>query len=113
MRFVVGIALWLVATASGLIAAAWFTLAGLGWSNGFFTRRYWEEGEGDIGVGLSVFGLVVWLALLWWSFAVIRGGSAPPSTAARVTSGVLVWVSVAAVLIACVASLVLKRTVTR
>ena len=102
MRQVSGILLWVVATVGGVLGAGWFGLAGLGWSNGFIKRIYWDESESGIGVAFGVFGLLIWLALLGTSFAVMRGGNRPPSRATRVTSAVLTAVSVVLVVVACV-----------
>ncbi|MFK3678026.1 hypothetical protein ACI2IP_09845 [Microbacterium sp. NPDC090218] len=105
MRLFSGILLWLVATVSGIIGGAWLMLAGLGWSGGFFTRGYWEDGEGEIGVGFGVFGLLVWLGLLAASFAVLRGGAHPATRGRRIASVVLTVVSVAVVVTVGVLSL--------
>lgn len=105
MRMLGGFLLWVVATLLGLLAAAGFSGAGLGWANGFIKRSFWEDGESEIGIGLSIFGLVVWLVLLGLSALTIRGGDQTASKTARVTSSVLVALSVAVVLVACVVSI--------
>ena len=105
MRMLGGILLWVVATLLGLIAAAGFSGAGLGWANGFIKRSFWEDVESEIGVGFSIFGLVGWLVLLGLSALTIRGGDHAPSKTARVTSSVLVALSIAVVLVACAVSI--------
>lgn len=79
----------------------WFSLAGVGWSQGFITRTYWEEGEGEIGVTFAVIALVVWLILLRVFAAVLRGSSSAESRGARTTSLTLTVTSVAVVLGLC------------
>ncbi|WP_194421351.1 hypothetical protein [Microbacterium abyssi] len=101
MRQAAGIVLSAVATVSGVIGAAWFNLAGLGWSGGFFKRIYWDESESGIGVAFGVFGLLVWLALLGASFAVMRGGASPASRAVRVVSATLLAMSIGVVVVCC------------
>jgi hypothetical protein len=105
MRLFSGILLWLVATVAGIIGCGWLTLAGLGWSGGFFTRGYWEDGEGEIGVAFGVFGLLVWLGLLGASFAVLRGGAYPATRGVRIASVVLTIVSILVVVVMGVLSL--------
>lgn len=100
MRHASGILLWFIATVSGLFGAGWLNLAGLAWSGGFYTRIYWDESESGIGVAFGVISLLVWLALLFTSFAVMRGGSRTPSRTARVMSALLAAISVAVVVIA-------------
>lgn len=102
MRAVGGVLLWLVATIIGVVGAAWFSLAGLGWSGGFTTRYYWEEGESEIGIGIALFALAVWVAVLVWSVRVMRGGSFANSRGARASSVVLTVVSIAIVVLMCV-----------
>lgn len=101
MRSVSGVLLWVVATVSGGVGAAWFSLAGLGWSNGFIKRSYWEEGESEIGVAFAVILLLVWLVLLSTSSAVMRGGSPRPARATLVTSRVLTGIGVALICTLC------------
>lgn len=68
-----GMLLWLLATVMGATAAAWFSLAGLGWGDdGFFTRIYWDESESGITIGFGVVALVVWGALLWPATVLVR-----------------------------------------
>ncbi|WP_431075596.1 hypothetical protein [Microbacterium phyllosphaerae] len=105
MRMLGGVVLWVVATLLGLIAAAGFSGAGLGWANGFIKRSFWEDAESEIGIGLSVFGLLGWLVLLGLAALTMRGGDQTPSKVARVTSSVLVALSTAAVVVACVVSI--------
>lgn len=102
MRVVGGVSLWFVATLIGVVGAAWFSLAGLGWSGGFTTRSYWEEGESEIGVGFAVVGLAIWIAVLVWSTLVMRGGSLANSRGARAASNVLAAVSIAIVVLICI-----------
>ena len=98
MRIASGIALWIAATVIGLMSAASFSLAGLAWADGsFFIRGYWEENEGEIGVGFAIFGLVTWVVLVIMSFVTLRGGPTAPSRGARVASVVLTMISVMAV----------------
>lgn len=101
MRQTSGTLLWLVATVSGAFGAGWFSLAGLGWSNGFIKRIYWDESESGIGIAFAIFSLMVWLGLLIASVAVMRGGAHAPSRAVRVTSTVLTVVSVVGVVTLC------------
>ncbi|WP_455905561.1 hypothetical protein [Microbacterium sp.] len=89
----------------GLIAAAGFAGAGLGWANGFIRRSFWEDVESPIGIGLSIFGLVGWLVLLGLSALTMRSGGQAPSRAARVAASVLVVLSAVVVLVACVVSI--------
>ncbi len=105
MRMLGGLVLWVVATLLGLIAAAGLAGAGLGWANGFIKRSFWEDVESEIGIGLSVFGLVGWLVLLGLSALTMRGGGQAPSKPARVTASVLVVLSFVVVLVACVVSI--------
>jgi len=100
MRHFGAIVLWLAATVSGLFGAGWLSLAGVGWADGFFKRSYWDETESGISVAFSVFGLVVWLVLLWASFGIMRAGDTQPSRAIRIASVTLVAISMGAVLIA-------------
>lgn len=106
MRIVWGIVLWFVATLTGVIGAGWFSLAGLYWSGGFTTRYYWEEGEGEIGVGFAVVTLIGWALLLWAMVAVMRGGRLRESRGARVAAIILVVLSVIIVVTLCVVALV-------
>ena len=101
MRQAAGVILWVVATASGVIAAAWFNLAGLGWDRGFIKRVYWDEPESGIGIAFAVFSIIVWLGMLGWSVAVMRGGPHSPTSAVRVTSTVLASVSIVGVMTLC------------
>lgn len=105
MRRASGIVLWIIATVSGVLGAAWFSLAGLGWSHGFIKRIYWDESESGIGVAFAIGHLLVWLALLAASIAVLRGGNQPSSRASKVTSVVLTTVSVVLVVIACLVAI--------
>lgn len=98
MRIAGGIALWVVATVIGLSAAGWFSLAGVGWSNGFITRPCWEEGESEIGVSFGVVALVVWLVLLVLSVFVLRGDAPATGRAGSIIAAV---VSVALVVTVC------------
>lgn len=100
MRLATGILLWAVATVSGLFGAGWLSLAGLAWSGGFYTRIYWDESESGIGVAFGVFSLLIWLALLCTSFAVLRGSARTSSRTARMTSTILAAVSLGVVIIA-------------
>lgn len=97
MRIAGGIGLWLMATLIGASAAVWFALAGLGWSGEFTKRPYWEESESEIGVGLGLIALVVWLVLLVISAAVLRHGSLQQSRGSHISSVLLVLVSIAVV----------------
>lgn len=94
MRVASGIVLWIVATLIGASAAFWFSLAGLGWSDGFIKRRYWEANESEITVGLGVIALVVWLVMLAVSVAVLRRGSVRDSRGWRTASIVLAVASI-------------------
>ncbi|WP_341955431.1 hypothetical protein [Microbacterium sp. LWH13-1.2] len=105
MRMLGGILLWVIATLLGLVSAAGFSGSGLGWANGFIKRSFWEDVESEIGVGFSIFGLVGWLVLLGLSALTIRGGEQAPSKTARVTSSVLVALSIGVVVVACVVSI--------
>src|SRR3546814_1797768 len=100
MRAVGGVALWVVATLIGLSAAGWFSLAGVGWSNGFIKRSYWEANEGEIGVGFGLVALLVWLVLLLLSVFVLRGDASAPGR--RVGSVVAAAISIALVVTVCV-----------
>ncbi|WP_085482125.1 hypothetical protein [Agreia pratensis] len=102
MRVVGGMVLWVVATLSGVLAAASFSLAGLGWSGGFVERRYWEEGEGQIGVAFGVAALLTWLVLLGLSVGVFRRGALRQSGSARATAVGLAALSVTVVVGLCV-----------
>lgn len=105
MRAVSGVLLWLIATIIGFVGAAWFALAGVGWSGGFTQKYYWEEGESEIGIGFAVISLAVWVAVLVWSVFVLRGGSLADSRSARTASTVLAGISVAVVLVLCVTTI--------
>lgn len=97
MRAAGGIGLWLMATLIGASAAVWFALAGLDWSGEFTKRPYWEDSESEIGVGLGVIALVVWIVLLAFSAAVLRRGSLQKSRGSHISSVLLVIVSIAVV----------------
>ncbi|WP_314428005.1 hypothetical protein [uncultured Microbacterium sp.] len=105
MRMLGGVLLWLAATVIGLIAALGFSGAGLGWSNGFIKRGFWEDVESEIGIGLSIFGLVGWLVLLGLSTLVMRGDGRETRTAARLTLTLLLCISLVAVVLACAISI--------
>lgn len=94
--------MWFIATVIGASAAFWFSIAGLGWSNGFMKRRLWEEGESDLGVGIGIVAVLVWLLLLGLSTFLLRGGSPRLSRDDRATSVVLPAVSVGVVVTLCV-----------
>lgn len=105
MRVVGGVVLWMSATAIGVLAALWFAGAGLGWSGGFIRRSFWEEGESEFGVAFSILLLLVWLALLGASYAVMRGGHHPPSRGRTVAAIALATISLIVVVTACVISI--------
>lgn len=110
MRVVGGVSLSLVATIFGVVGAAWFSLAGLGWAGGFTTRYYWEEGESEIGIGFAVVSLAVWVAVLVSSTWVMRSGSLADSRGARAASSVLAVVSIAIVVLICVLAIAWPET---
>lgn len=102
MRIAGGIVLWFVATLIGASSAGWFALAGLGWSDGFIHRSFWEAGESEIGVGFGVIALVVWLVLLALSGTILRRGSLRDSRRGRTAAIVLSVASIITVAALCV-----------
>lgn len=61
----------------GLSGAAQFNLSGLVWSgDGFGYAPYWDPMESDVGVGLALIWLLVWLASLVATAVVSRTGAA-------------------------------------
>jgi len=105
MRVVGGVVLWMLATAIGIVAALWFAGAGLGWSGGFIKRGFWEDGESEFGIAFSVLLLLLWLALLGASVAVMSGGRHPLSRGRRVGTIVLATIGLIVVVTACVISI--------
>ena len=104
MRATWGVVLGVIATLIGASAAAWFSLAGVGWSGGFIERSYWEESEGEIGVVLAVAALVFWVLLLGVAFLLLRPGSLGDSPGGVSAAVLLTVVSVLTVSTLCVLS---------
>lgn len=102
MRMWGGTVLWMVATVLGLAAAAGLKDAGVAWSGGALARA--STVQGLVISMMSMLGLVIWIVLLGLSSRVFRGGEEPVSTNVRVTSFVLMWLSVIAVVLACIVS---------
>lgn len=105
MRATWGVVLGVIATLVGASAAAWFSLAGVGWSGGFIERSYWEEGEGEIGVLFAVTALIVWVVLLGVAVLLLRPSSREDSTDSVSAAVLLTVVSVLTVSAVCVLSI--------
>lgn len=68
-------------------------------------RRYWEDSESELTVGLGVIALVVWLVLLGISVVVLRPGSAKDSRGGHTASTLLAVVSIVTVGALCVVAI--------